>query len=90
MKKTNVYFIGECIIIVLLLLVIGILIKDKSNTTMGKGVGTQERNAVVVGEEGFSQSRIEEEVKAENTVEGEGHAHLRDRPRLCHHRLRPH
>ena len=69
MKKTNVYFIGECIIIVLLLLIIGILIKDKSDTTMGKGVDTQERNVVVVGEEEFSQSHLEEEMKVENTAE---------------------
>ena len=36
MKKHNFYFIGECVIILVLLAVIGFLIKDDKHTVTGK------------------------------------------------------
>ena len=47
MKKINVYFIGECIIIVLLLAILGLLISDKgtlSGGSVAKEVSVQEQN----------------------------------------------
>lgn len=56
MKKINVYFIGECIIIVLLLATLGLLISDEGTMSDGrivKEASAQEQNAqkheVVVG-----------------------------------------
>lgn len=66
MKRNNVYFIGECIIIVLLLFMIGILIRDKSNTALGREVNSQEQNIVMVGEGENFQNTAEANVENEN------------------------
>ena len=46
MKKHNFYFIGECAIILVLLVLIGVLIKDNKHSTWGK-----ERAIAIAGEE---------------------------------------
>lgn len=43
MKKVNVVFIGECIIIALLLLVLGVLLKDNKKTLAGEEIATETR-----------------------------------------------
>ena len=51
MKKINVYFIGECIIIVLLLAIIGLLISDRS--TLSKNRNTQMASTAEQGAENY-------------------------------------
>lgn len=51
MKKINVYFIGECIIIVLLLAIIGLLISDRS--TLSEDRNTQMTSAEEQGTENY-------------------------------------
>lgn len=66
MKKNNLYFIGECVIIILLLLIIGILIQDKSDTDIGRKANNREESIVMVGEDGTYQSNMEEYVEEEH------------------------
>ncbi|MBR4981216.1 MAG: SGNH/GDSL hydrolase family protein [Lachnospiraceae bacterium] len=63
MKKINVYFIGECIIIVLLLAVIGLLISDRGTLSDG-------RIAREVSAEEQSGGNYEVVVEAGNEVSG--------------------
>ena len=51
MKKMNIYFIGECIIIVLLLAVIGLLISDRGTMSDGRIAQAQETAAQEQGAE---------------------------------------
>ncbi|MBR3601464.1 MAG: SGNH/GDSL hydrolase family protein [Lachnospiraceae bacterium] len=53
MKKINVYFIGECIIIVLLLAVIGLLISDRGTMSDGRIAQAQETAAQEQGAENY-------------------------------------
>lgn len=48
MKKVNIIFIGECIIIVLLLMVLGLLLKNSSNSSLAKET---EKEMAMAGEE---------------------------------------
>lgn len=65
MKKINVYFIGECIIIVLLLAIIGLLISDRGTISDGRiarEVSAEEQSDKkyeVVMEEGDEVSRLQ-------------------------------
>ena len=54
MKKHNFYFIGECVIIMALLVLIGVLAKDDKHSVLGK-----ERAMVVAGEEKTEESQEE-------------------------------
>ena len=62
MKKHNFYFIAECAIILVLLILIGILVKDKQPVTAGKN----EKASLVVEVAEDDQS---EEVLSEGIVE---------------------
>lgn len=70
MKKVNVYFIGECIIIVLLLAIIGILIGDKGTLTEGRSahaISAEEQSVEkheVVVEESSKSSGLQKAAKA--------------------------
>lgn len=78
MKKINVYFIGECIIIVLLLAVLGLLISDRGtlmNGSVAKEVTAQEQNAenheTVVGSRSSGVQNVTDVVSGEGISEEE-------------------
>lgn len=70
MKKINVYFIGECIIIVLLLAIIGILMGDKGTLSEGRSahaISAEEQSVEkheVVVEESSKSSGLQKAAKA--------------------------
>ena len=61
MKKNNFYFIAECVIIVLMLFIIGILMNDRSNATIGSEVTSKNNEVLVVEEEDIQI--VEKDVK---------------------------
>lgn len=62
MKKHNFYFIGECAVILSLLLLIGVLIKDDRQTVQGKEMVT----STAENEEGFGTEHVEVEIAEED------------------------
>lgn len=75
MKKTNIYFIGECIIIVLLLAILGVLISDKGTLLDSTGVReavAQEQNVekheTVVGSKTSGVQKVADVISGEGTT----------------------
>ena len=64
MKKTNIIFIGECIIIVLLLMVLGVLLKSSSKNSLAKESAVE----IEMVEEDFDM--MQEQKKGNVTVVG--------------------
>ena len=78
MKKINMYFIGECIIIVLLLAIVGLLISDRGTLPEGKGVQealaqeqNEEKNEVVVGSQTSGVQKVTDVISGEEMAETE-------------------
>lgn len=78
MKKINIYFIGECIIIVLLLAILGLLISDKGTVLAGretKETSVQEqdleKHEVVVGSRTSGVQKVTDLISGEGIAEGE-------------------
>lgn len=82
MKKINIYFIGECIIIVLLLAIVGLLISDRGTLSGDKVAGealaqgqNEESHEVVVGSQTSGVQKVtdiiseEEMLKTENDTD---------------------
>lgn len=78
MKKINIYFIGECIIIVLLLAILGLLISDKGTLLDGrvaKEASAQEQNVekheTVVGSMASGVQKVTDVISGEGISEEE-------------------
>lgn len=76
MKKINIYFIGECIIIVLLLAILGLLISDKGTVLAGREVkeaSVQEQDSeeheVVVGSRTSGGQKVTDVISVEGVSE---------------------
>lgn len=76
MKKINVYFIGECIIIVLLLAILGLLISDKGavlDSRVVQEASAQEQNRekheTVVASQTSGGQKVTDVISSEETVE---------------------
>ena len=78
MKKINIYFIGECIIIVLLLAILGLLINDKGTVLAGreaKEASAQEQNVekhkTVVGSTPSGVQKVTDGMSGEGMADSE-------------------
>lgn len=76
MKKNGIYFIAECIIIVLMLFIIGILMKDEGNAMAEREVISKKHDVLVVAEEEDTQIAVADEqevsLQKENILNQDG------------------
>lgn len=85
MKKINMYFIGECIIIVLLLATLGLLISDRGTWSDGRVVyeasakeQEAEKNITVVGSETHNQQNVTDVIYDDEMSETENDIYVPD------------